>query len=317
MGDRWSNRGTLSDTAWRSAVRLAVKAKRVREEASRSAARSTLTLYCELDLQQDAIPQYLSDRYNLEGTRLLTKCRMGYLWLMKAVAKTVRHGVVSPQCRLCNYNLVEDVEHFLLSCPVLEPCRQQLESRLLQILPQLGTAGATLMNRFRDGREGRLRVLLGDLSLPGGRQVDPLDQELALNQAGKARWYVDKCVKNFLLASWRLRESIVGSMVVAGGVLVVTPSKRSVFDSLDAQEGQQDADMSQVWVDSKDFWTEWIPAPVKVVTSWPVRKGPSAFYAVKVGRQTGIFYKWEDCMRSVAGVDDSVFCGRFTLAEAQ
>ena len=53
--------------------------------------------------------------------------------------------------------------------------------------------------------------------------------------------------------------------------------------------------------------------------SWPVRKGPSAFYAVKRGRLPGLYYKWADCRGAVAGQLDSdgVFCGRLTLADAE
>ena len=51
--------------------------------------------------------------------------------------------------------------------------------------------------------------------------------------------------------------------------------------------------------------------------TWPVRKGPSAFYAVKKGRELGLFYKWQHCERSVAGYVDSLFRGFLTLEEAQ
>ena len=124
--------------------------------------------------------------------------------------------------------------------------------------------------------------------------------------------------KNFLVACWRLRESIVGTVNVVDGCLVVTPSPRSASDLLDSQELFKEVDTSQVWVGTRTFWTEWLPHDEdEEVLSWPVRKGPSAFYAVKRGRTPGLYYKWGDCRRAVAGCVDSVFCGRLTLAEAR
>ena len=78
--------------------------------------------------QQEDIPhvQYLSDSFNVQGVRLLMKTRFGYLWLMKSIVKAVADGAVNPICRMCNYNVVEDVEHFLLSYPALEVYREQL-----------------------------------------------------------------------------------------------------------------------------------------------------------------------------------------------
>ena len=122
MAQRWLGRKTLDEQSWRSAVRLTIRDATEEEEAIEVAQRSTLALFTELSLEQDVIPQYLNDRSNVQGVRLLTKARLGYMWLMKAVSRTVRHGVVSAMCRLCNYNVVEDIEHFLIGCPVLEVC---------------------------------------------------------------------------------------------------------------------------------------------------------------------------------------------------
>ena len=148
--------------------------------------------------------------------------------------------------------------------------------------------------------------------------TDSVDAEFAQQQAGKARYYTDKCVKNFLVACWRLRESVVGSISVAAGCLVVVPSERCVADLLSSQELFEEVDASQVWVGTRSFWTEWIPESLEEEQlSWPVRKGPSAFYAVKRGWLPGLYYRWEDCRRAVVGHLDSVFRGHLTLAEAE
>ena len=318
MAQRWLGRKTLDEQSWRSAVRLTIRDATEEEEATEVAQRSTLNLFTELSLEQDVIPQYLNDRSNVQGVRLLTKARLGYMWLMKAVSRTVRHGVVSAMCRLCHYNVVEDIEHFLIGCPVLEVCRRQLEYRLQQVLPSLGKAGLDLLDRFNDGRAGRLRVLLGDLHIECEEQEDPVDDQFVKAQAGKARWFVDKSVKNFLVACWRLRESVVGSMTVVAGCLVVDRLSRSADSVLEAQELFQEMDMDRVWVGTRSFWSEWIPSPPKdELLVWPIRKGPSAFYAVRKGRDVGLFYSWAHCRRSVAGFVGSVFCGRLTLEEAR
>jgi hypothetical protein len=317
MSYRWAGRKTLDEQSWRSAVRLAVRDMTGVEEMAELGQRSTLSLFSELKLEQDTIPQYLNDRSNVEGVRLMTKARLGYMWLMKAVSKTVRHGAVSGVCRLCLYNVMEDVEHFLLGCPVLEVCRRQLEYRMEQVLPSLGDAGAQLLERFNDARVGRLRVLLGDLEVECVEKEDPVDDRLVKAQAGKARWFVDKAVKNFLVACWRLRVSLLGSMTVVAGCLVVERSSRTTESVLEAQELFQEIDLERIWVGTRPFWSEWIPvSPKGELMVWPVRKGPSAFYAVRQGRTVGLFYSWAHCRRSVAGFVGSVFCGRLTLAEA-
>ena len=96
-------------------------------------------------------------------------------------------------------------------------------------------------------------MLLGDLSvsLSVDTEADPADTEMTRNQADKARYYTDKCVKNILVACWRLRESALGTMTVLAGCLVVSPSTRSGVDLLSSQELFKDVDESQVWVGTR------------------------------------------------------------------
>jgi hypothetical protein len=69
---------------------------------------STLKLYNGLNLAPDSFPHYLADRSNVEGTKLMKKFRLGYLWLMTNVAKVC---VPSPrdECECCGYGIQEDV----------------------------------------------------------------------------------------------------------------------------------------------------------------------------------------------------------------
>ena len=90
---------------------------RIKEETALIRSHSTLRLYVSLELKQPDVPLYLNDRSNTEGVHMLPKCRLGYLWTMKAIAKTVKDPAVTALCRMCPYDLVENVEHFLLDCP--------------------------------------------------------------------------------------------------------------------------------------------------------------------------------------------------------
>ena len=291
-----------------------------RKEIVELATCSSLRLYSELELKQPSIPQYVNDRSNVQGVRLLTKCRVGYLYLMGRVAKAAKAVVVSPLCPLCHLATVEDVEHFLLDCPAMDPCRRQLDSRLQQVLPELGPPGEELYGRYSGSREGRLRVLLGDLGVRSTSREDLDDEEQLREQAGRARYFTDKSVKNFLVACWRVRECLVGVQTVVAGHVVSAPSSRSqsLEDLYASQLECRDLTGTEVWSGTKAFWAEWIPkAQPEEQLTWPKRKGASAFYAVKRGRTTGLFYKWSDCRRSVAGRLDSVFRGHPSLDAAE
>ena len=79
-------------------------------------------------------------------------------------------------------------------------------------------------------------------------------------------------------------------MTVLAGCLVVSPSARTAADLSSSQELFKEVDESQVWVGTRSFWTEWIPKSEEDEwLSWPVRKGPIAFYALKRGRLPGLY----------------------------
>ena len=138
------------------------------------------------------------------------------------------------------------------------------------------------------------------------------------DQGGRARYFTDKSVKNFLVACWRVRECLVGVQSVVAGHLVAVPSSRSLVELFKSQLELRDLEGAELWTGMRPFWTEWMPEPLaEEKLSWPKRKGPSAFYAVKRGRTVGLFYKWSDCRRSVAGLVDSVFRGHLSLTEAE
>ena len=87
---------------------------------------------------------------------------------------------------------MEDVEHFLLGYSALKMCWEQLGYMLWRALPTLGLLGVELLGRSDAGLVGRLRVLMGDLSvepvLDKGNKENHIRSAQA--QTGKARCYI-------------------------------------------------------------------------------------------------------------------------------
>ena len=67
---------------------------------------------------------------------------------------------------------------------------------------------------------------------------------------------------------------------------------------------------------AEESWRDWLQVDERR-SSNRRRRGRAAFYVVWRGRETGIFYKWADCMRSVANVAKAKFKGFVTWAEAE
>ena len=63
---------------------------------------ATLRVYADLKQSYaDGMPRYLDDRYNLAGTRLLTKCRLGYVMLMQSVGRMLHWPEARATCAMC------------------------------------------------------------------------------------------------------------------------------------------------------------------------------------------------------------------------
>jgi hypothetical protein len=228
---------------------------------------------------------------------------------MQSVAKMMQWPAAGGNCVLCCEGEVEDVAHFLQRCPRLQPCRDRLAREADCRLRNAGVPGVELLALLQAGGTSQLRALLG---APVG--VVPTDVEL-YKQWAFARWTLDKLAKNFLLACWRLRGAYLGELHVERGVLKHTPSKLSVSDLLVKQ--QQQCTVGSTCIDSsKEFWTAWLPKVERFVTDGSSRRR-AAFFVVSEGRQTGLFYKWSDCRRSVAGFEGARYRGFCTLAEAE
>ena len=203
-------------------------------------------------------------------------------------------------CLLCRSGAVENVEHFLLDCAALRPCRERLQREVRDIVSMVGVAEGALLTCMSASRQDRLRCLLGGAALAENYHEDRKARE----QCGQALWMHDKAVKNYLLACWRLRESVMGPIRVVGGRLVRSPPEEKSSRAVLSSQGQRPA-VKPALDKSQEFWTPWIPSTPGLSHVWrrSGKRGRANFYVVFRGRETGIFYKWSDCMRAVAGYE--------------
>ena len=202
-------------TSWTSRVNLAIDRVARVEQESDMHARSSLLQYAQFNLKPERMPVYLDDRSNIEGTRLLTKCRLGHLRLFDSIARDMGWPSVRAQCLLCRYGSIETVQHFL-KCPALAICRQKLDRVLRTRLSQLGAPGLSLLSDVLGTQ--RWRLILGGAPSWGGCPSD-LDDDQFRDLCGQAAWTLDKAVKNFLVSSWSLWQSVIWVLTVRNGRL--------------------------------------------------------------------------------------------------
>jgi hypothetical protein len=242
---------------------------------------------------------YLLDRTNVKGTRLLTFARLDQLLLMGRVAKMLGWPNAGGFCMMCNLNKREDIEHFLVICPFLSVCRQKLLHELKRAMDCLGAPGLTLYKKYTRGGDATLEILLGqdhpelDEWAKADREGDAVR---SMSRCARARWWVDKLVKNYILTCWRLRESVVGKIRIVAGRLVVvqTGSDKRVRELVARQTSHEELQpMHTMHVPL----SKWLPLTAKKLPRPGMAKGRAVFYVVFRGRETGLFYKWEDCER--------------------
>ena len=105
----------------------------------------------------------------------------------------------------------------------------------------LGIPGATILDKFGRSDIGKMEIILGQdhtelaLLVEEGRAGGKRDCELL---CGKVRYQVDKTVKNFLVACWRLREAAIGRLRVSDGRVVNSrPGDAPRLASLMSEQG--------------------------------------------------------------------------------
>lgn len=305
---------------WTQKCEVAVAAWTSSREVAEIHARSSLRLYRNLgQLGHNSGPAaYLHDRLNTRGTRLLTFARLGQLNLMGRISKLVGWPPAGSHCVLCTGNVCEDVKHFLTVCPLLHPCRARLLREIATALEPLGEPGVVLLEKCGRGGDALLEVVLGrdHPELQALVEVARTQKNLpCIEECGRARWVVDKIVKNYIVACWKIREAAMGRFRVEGGQLLhsYTETGVSVRELLALQDEPLKTPADRVMRIPPQLW---IPRAVK---QCPNKKKPSeraAFYIVFRGWTTGLFYKWAESMRALKGHPDPHAKGYRTLTAA-
>ena len=133
---------------------------------------------------------YLDDRTRLKGTRLKLLCRLGCLPVMDRIGREVipRWPKYSRICFACREGQIEDVTHFLMTCPVYAKQRGKLFSRVTEILANSNSNAGPFWDM---DREHHRQLLLGK------RIGDPI-----------AETKVDIAVKHFLIKAWNKRTDL-------------------------------------------------------------------------------------------------------------
>jgi hypothetical protein len=235
----------------------------------------------------------------------MTKCRLGYVMLMQNVGKILHWPPARCVCAMCGA-AVEDVEHFLHGCVVLDPCRRRYRTEALKALQLAGTGAQGARSALDGSPVEFVKLVLGGLAVfPAAGEPEDL---------AKAAWALDKASKNFLLACWRRRAHFVGHLRVSRGVLVRE-------DATDAQDPASLATGTPVRSAAqleacRPFWEEWIQRPA-VPTGGRRSKGRSPFFVVLVGRRPGIYTSWLECAPNVKGFPGAKFGGYGSLAAAK
>ena len=133
---------------------------------------------------------YLDDRTRLKGTRLKLLCRLGCLPVMDRIGREVipRWPKSSRICFGCRGGQIEDVTHFLMTCPAYAKQRGKLFSRVAEILANSNSNTGPFWDM---DREHHRQLLLGK------RIGDPI-----------AETKVDIAVKHFLIKAWNKRSCL-------------------------------------------------------------------------------------------------------------
>ena len=310
LWDRWD---TEDKDLWNGAVEGRLEALEQAEFDDKATGSSPLRRYRDLELAPfSSVPQYLADRSNILGTRLLTECRLGCLQTMSTLAIIMRWPAHRGHCMLCSSGVPEDVPHFVMDCPALSQARNNFVQLLKTSLPAQGTPGNILWTHFQSSYKNRLSIILG--AGPSMLHKTVTNTEEHGEAWAKACWILDKATKNFLMTCWRIRECTMGRLTVRAGRIVHEPPSPRALRTLNSQR-HQDMLPPTIPADRRWDWSRWLPRPTK---TWrrTGKKGPANFYVVYKGRTRGLFYKWADVLPAIAGFAEARFQGFHSLAAA-
>lgn len=150
--------------------------------------KSSLQFYNKCFIAQGCQP-YLKDK-SFKRARLKLLARINALPLSETLHRINMLG--SSSCKLCDCNLVESLNHFLLECTYYNQDRNRILSNLKELLISCG--GHTVYDLFVDlPTDEKILLLLGDT----GVLIDSETQNI-----------FDKIGKDMLTRFWEVRQDI-------------------------------------------------------------------------------------------------------------
>ena len=314
--DHW--RSNLPPVDWDVLCSSKVDARVIVDRRRLVSEKTSLALYSKLGLSESRVALPLCDNSNPKGTRLKSAARLGQLFVLKKVARILGADVEDGVCWLCGLE-EEDIQHFLVRCPVLATCRARCRLQLCSALVGTGAIGDSILNDYDAGGLRQLRIILANVH-QSRDQLDALVNDVALEQVAYANWCVDKKSKNYLCTIWKVRESVVGRQRIVSGALVTIPVQDASKVLLQQLVSLPSRSFTLCWATRRRWGDDY--------RKWCVRKSRDdvyarrstgkrfPFYVVWCGRQVGVFYKWSDCWRSVANFEGRKFCGARSLDSA-
>ena len=328
LSSYWTSRSAgLDEEIWRDMVWNQCCAQEHAEWLHEVSLCSSLRFYLGIGHTPDlGIPPYLDDRANLSGTRIMSRLRLGTLWVMQRVSKVAGVGI-SDVCYMCRRD-VESPEHFVCDCPGLANQRADLWRILKGRLALAGVVG--------DAYYEYLEVIWNDLTLrhlwmtllagaslasPGDellnrwashpslrREADSLRRVAEL--VAQSRYIVNYTFKNFLQRCWRVRTETIGTIRLESGVVVCSPPELEPRPFVAAS-----TTVSEHFLADNRLWNPWMDREPKARSTNRARPNAN-FFVVFRGYNTGVMYKYWDVINSVSGYPKAKFRGFRTLAEA-
>jgi hypothetical protein len=152
-------------------------------------------------LCQHVPERYLDDRSDLKGTRLKLLCRTGCLPVMDRVGRELKPPWPKEcrVCYVCNEGVIEDVKHFIMECPKYAVKRNDLLSRVANILHH--SSSTISSDEFTNmPNHAKSHILLGK------RIGDPKTEDK-----------IDRMTKRFLTKAWNARYTVTTAINKAMG----------------------------------------------------------------------------------------------------
>ena len=326
----WDSGGAgYSDSHWRNVVWNSVDRVHRRSWRDRALAKSSLSVYVSLGhTPEDGVAPYLDEaRADRTATRLMSRVRLGTLWLMSRI-HSVSGGAVSDVCLMCHRGR-EDLVHFVCECPVLVAARMDFLRVLEARLPLAGPAGRAMWRRVqrvftvREQWASALQLVAGGwipVAAATKKEWADLDEcksfpdpeERVEELVGQARWMLTCAAKHFLKRCWQVRLDRIGELRWAGHLLVTPPKAPGRSRAAVSVEAS-----ASFLASSSAKWKRYMDRPREP----PRRKTSknSNFFVVLDGSSPGVKYRWADVLRSIRGMSwrDARFKGYASLREAE